>query len=224
LTVRYEERPGDYAAFDAVQLIVLPRDAFAAGRAFADRALAFARTEKGAYQVRATISVPERGVVLVGYGPFTGPDTGRPLTLDRAYVLEVTEAEGVGWRWEEAEAGEWNVKGWTNRPEVERGGPASDAATGRAHWFEVRPQVVYERARVASKGDPEPPRAAEGRKEAAALVARAVALETSGPTDASRELRAEAEEILADVAAFDGRVEFPAALAERLRRPPLTWR
>src|SRR5687768_18235301 len=40
LELRYEERPTDYAAFDAVQVLVLPADAFAAdGRAFAERAL-----------------------------------------------------------------------------------------------------------------------------------------------------------------------------------------
>ena len=78
LSIRYEEKPGDYAAFDAVQLLVLPGDAFAVdGRAFADRTLAFSRSAKGVYAVEVTFAVERPTLVVVGYGPFVGPDTSR---------------------------------------------------------------------------------------------------------------------------------------------------
>src|SRR5262245_20296806 len=115
--IRYGERPSTYAAFDSVQLLVLPADAFEKkGRAFAGDALAFSRSPTTGYEERyetsVSFAVPAARLVVVGFGPFVGPDTGRPLTLARAYTLEV-KGEGAAWRWVDAEAGELNLKGWT---------------------------------------------------------------------------------------------------------------
>ena len=77
-------------------MIVLSGDAFATdGRAFADRAKGFSRSAASTYAVEITLSVTAPALLVVGYGPFVGPDTSRPLTLARAYSLEVTKAEGV---------------------------------------------------------------------------------------------------------------------------------
>ena len=50
--------------------------------------------------------------------------------------------------WVDPEAGELTVKGWTNRPEVKRGGPVTDPVTKAPHWFEARPEILYDRARL----------------------------------------------------------------------------
>lgn len=225
LTLRYEERPGDYAAFDAVQLVVLSGDAFAEeGRAFADRALAFGRSAGGVYAAEVTIEVKAPALVVVGYGPFTGPDTGRPLTLARAYTLEVTKAIGVSRAWIDAEAGELQVKGWTNRPEILRGGPVKDPVTSKDHWFEVRPEILYDRARLRTEGDPETPETAARRREADTLRSRAKDLDAAGKADAAADLRREADDVLANLVASDDRIPLPKALAERLRRLPFRWK
>ncbi len=222
--LRYEERPADYGAFDSVQLTVLPGDVFASdGRAFADQARAFDRSKPGTFSARASVDVTAPAVLIVGFGPFRGPDTGRPLTLDRAYSLEVT-AEGASWRWVDAEAGELNVKGWTNRPMVRRGGPVVDPVTSCPHWFEVRPQIVYDRDRVRAPGDPETPEAAPLVAEADSLTERAKALEAAGKADAGAEMRAEADEVRARAANADDRLLLPAALAARFRRLPFRWK
>lgn len=225
LVLRYEERPGDYAAFDAVQLMILPADAFAGdGRAFADRTLAYARSEKGAYSVEVTIEVAAPALWIIGYGPFVGPDTGRPMTLARAYALEVTRASGVSRTFVDAEAGELQVKGWTGRPEVERGGPVVDPVTGRHHWFEVRPELVYDRDRLRAPGDPDSERTAAGRREADTLRSRAKDLESAGKADAAADLRREADDVERQLDAGDERIAVPAPLASRLRRLPFRWR
>ncbi len=225
LALRYEEKPGDYAAFDAVQLLVLPGDAFAAeGRAFADRTIAFSRSAKGAFVAEVTFEVKRPALLLVGYGPFVGPDTGRPLTLDRAYTLEVTKASGVSRAWIDAEAGELQVKGWTNRPEVVRGGPVRDPVTSKNHWFEVRPEILYDRARLKTEGDPETPETAARRREADTLHSRAKDLDAAGKPDAAADLRREADDVLANLDASDDRVPLPKPLAERMRRLPFRWK
>jgi hypothetical protein len=204
--------------------MVLPGDAFADGRCFADRALAFSRSAPGGYAAAVEVKVSAPALLAVGYGPFVGPDTGRPLTLARAYSLDVAKAEGVSHRWVDPEAGELNVKGWTNRPEIRRGGPVNDPVTGSPHWFEARIEVVYDRERLAAPGDPETADAQARRREAETLRARAKAARDAGQAEAAKDLEAEAQDVLAQLAASDDRLRVPAALAERLRRLPFRWK
>jgi hypothetical protein len=222
--VRYRETPTDYAAFDSIQLMVLPGGAFAEdGRCFADRALAFGKGAAGApFEVVVEVPVTAPALWIVGYGPFFGPDTGRPLSLTRALSLEVKDAKGATWRWVDERAGELNAKGWTNRPEVRRGGPVR--VEGQDHWFEVRPLVVYDRERVRAPGDPETAATLAVRREAASLSERAKALGEQGKADAARDLEAEAADLLANVDASDDRLPVPAATAERFRRLPFRWK
>lgn len=222
---RYEETPTDYAMFDAVQLLVLPADAFARdGRAFADRALGWARSARGTYAVRVTVKVTRPAVWLVAFGPFTGVDTSRPLGAARTYALDVREKAAVSRAWIEPLAGELTVKAWTSHAEVERGGPVKDPVDGVDRWFEVRPELVYAASRLAAPGDPEPPQLAAARREADSLRHRATDLRAKGQADAAADLEREADDVLATLAALDDRVPVPAPLAERLRRLPFRWR
>jgi|GEM_PF-6541227 len=225
VVLRYEEVPTDYAAFDAVQLLVLPADAFAAtGRAFADRALAWGHAPRGTYEVTVRVPVTAPAVWLVAFGPFTGVDTSRPLGAARTYALDVRDAGGVARAWVEPAAGELTVKAWTSHPEVERGGPWRDPATGIDRWFEVRPELVYAAARLAAPGDPEPAQLAAARREADSLRHRAQDRRAKGQADAAADLEREAADLTANFATLDDRLPVPAALAERLRRLPFRWR
>jgi hypothetical protein len=225
IRVRYEERPSDYAAFDSVQLAVVDASAFASeGRAFADATLAWTRSTAGDYAAEVEAKVAGRALLVVAYGPFEGPDAGRPLSLARTVSLQVLEAKDANWRWVDAEVGEMNVKAWTAHPAVRRGGPARDPVAGADHWFELRPLVFYDRTRVRAPGDPEPPEVATVRKEADALLERSRKQASEGRVEAAAELEAEANELLARAGASDDRLLLPAALAERLRRPPLRWK
>lgn len=225
VVLRYEETPTDYAAFDAVQLLVLPSDAFATtGRAFADRALAWGRSARGAYVATARVPVTAPAVWLVAFGPFTGVDTSRPLGTARTYALEVSDGGGVARAWVDPTAGELTVKAWTSHPEIERGGPVKDPQTGADRWFEVRPELVYAAGRLAAPGDPEPPQLAAARREADTLRSRARDLRAKGTHDAAADLEREADDLVATFATLDDRVPVPAPLAERLRRLPFRWR
>ena len=225
LSLRYEEKPGDYAAFDAVQLVVLASDAFGKdGRAFADASVAWSRSKQGTYETSVEVAVPEPRLLLVGYGPFSGPDTGRSLTLERAYTVEVKDLGGTSRVWVDPEAGELTVKGWTSRPEVRRGGPAFDPVTGSNAWFEVRLEVLYDPLRLKVAGDPDTLEAAAKRREASTLRSRADDFEKAGKADAALELRREADDVLAALTASDDRIPVPAPLADRLRRVPFHWK
>jgi hypothetical protein len=223
--LRYEERPTDYVAFDSVQLAVVDAAAFAGeGRAFADAASAWTRSRAGAYVAEVEAKVAGRALWVVAYGPFEGPDAGRPLSLARTVSLEVVEARDANWRWVDAEVGEMNVKAWTSHPTVKRGGPARDPVAGADHWFELRPLVFYDRSRVRASGDPEPAEVATVRKEADALLERSRREAREGRAEAAAELAAEAAELRARADSSDDRVLLPASLAERLKRPPLRWK
>lgn len=225
ITFRYEETPTDYARFTAVQVMVLPGDAFAAsGKAFADRALAWGRSETGSYAAEATVTVSAPAILLVAYGPNTGVDTARPLGTERTVALAVRDDGRVARAWVDPSAGELTVKAWTARPEVERGGPTKDPVTGRSHWFEVRPELVYDRERLRAPGDPELPAVAAARREADSLRSRARDLRAAGRADAAADLEREAADLDATMASLDARVPVPAPLAERLRRLPFRWR
>ncbi len=225
VVLRYEEAPTDYAAFDAVQLLVLPVDAFAAsGRAFADRALAWGHAERGTYHVTVRVPVTAPAVWLVAFGPFTGVDTSRPLGAARSYALDVRDGGGVARAWVDPAAGELTIKAWTSHPEIERGDPVKDPVTGIDRWFEVRPELVYAAARLAAPGDPEPAQLGAARREADSLRHRAADLRAKGQADAAADLEREAADLTATFAALDDRLPVPAALAERLRRLPFRWR
>lgn len=225
LRLRYEEKPNTYAQFDAIQLVVLPGDAFATeGRCFADRALAYARTAPGTYATDVEVEVPAPALLLVAYGPFQGIDLGRPLGTARAYTLEVVEAHGVSRAWVDPEAGELTVKGWTNRPEVKRGGAVTDPVTKAPHWFEARPEILYDRARWRGPDDGETPDALAKRREADTLHRRAEDLRAAGKPDAATDLDREADDLLATLRASDDRIPLPAALAARFARLPFRWK
>lgn len=225
LSIRYEEKPGDYAAFDSVQLVVLEAKEFATeGRAFANKSLGFSRSPSGAYATEVSVRVTAPTLLVVGYGPFTGPDTGRPLTLARAYTLEVTKADHVSRTFVDAEAGELQIKSWTRRPEIERGGPVRDPVTAADHWFEVRPEIVYDLARVKALGDPETAETLAKRREADTLRSRAKDLATAGKADAAADLVREADDVVANLEASDDRLPVPAPLAARMRRLPFRWK
>lgn len=225
IRLRYEEKPGDYAAFDSVQLVVFDAGALAKdGRAFADATLAFSRSASGTYEAEVEVAVKAPALWVVGYGPFTGPDTGRPLTLARAYSLDVTKAEHVSRRFVDAEAGELQIKAWTHRPEVVRGGPVRDPVTGADHWFEVRLEIVYDADRLRSPDDPQTPETLAKQREADTLRSRAKELATAGKADAAADLEREADDVLANARASDDRIPVPASLAARLRRLPFRWK
>jgi hypothetical protein len=225
LTLRYAETPSDYAAFDAIQLVVLPARALRTeGRCFADATLAFGRSPAGTYETTVSFEVRAPELLVVGYGPFVGTDTSRPTGTARAYTLEVTDAKGVSRTWVDAEVGELQVKGWTARPELERGGPTKDPVTGKDHWFEVRPEILYDPDRIRAPDDPETPAAAAARREADTLRSRAKDLDAAGKPDAAADLRREADDVLETLAALDDRIPLPAPLVSRLRRIPFRWR
>src|SRR5204863_491400 len=123
--------------------------------------------------------------------------------LSRTYTLEVTEAKGVSHRWVDPEAGELNVKGWTARPEVRRGGGVADPVTKALHFFEARPEILYDRDRLRAPPDPETPEAQARRREADGLRSRAKDLRAAGKPDAAKDLDAEADDVLAQLAASD---------------------
>ncbi|MCC7140213.1 MAG: hypothetical protein IT460_17470 [Planctomycetes bacterium] len=225
VTVRYEERPTDYARFVAVQLLVLPGDAFGSdGRAFADRTRAWAKSPAGSYEARVAFDVTEPALVVVGFGPFSGPDTSRPLGTRRAYTLDVTDDGRVTRAWVDADAGELTVKAWTARPEIVRGGPVRDPVDGVDRWFEVRPELVFDGTRLRAPSDPEAPQTAVVRREAQTLEDRARALRDAGKADAAADLEREAADLRATLGATDDRLPVPEALAARLRRIPFQWR
>lgn len=225
IRLRYEEKPGDYAAFDSVQLVVFDADALAKdGRAFADATLAFSRSASGTYEAEVEVAVKAPALWVVGYGPFTGPDTGRPLTLARAYSLEVTRAEHASRRFVDAEAGELQIKAWTHRPEVVRGGPVRDPVTAADHWFEVRLEIVYDADRLRAPDDPQTPETLAKQREADTLRSRAKELAAAGKADAAADLEREADDVLTNARASDDRIPVPAPLAARLRRLPFRWK
>ncbi len=225
IRLHYEEKPTDYAQFDAVQLVVLPGDAFAAdGRCFADRALAFSRTASGTYGTDVELEIAAPALLIVAYGPFQGIDLGRPMGTARAYTLEVVEAKGVSRAWVDPEAGELTVKGWTHRPEVKRGGPVTDPVTKAPHWFEARPEILYDRGRWKGPDDGETADAAAKRREADTLRRRAKDLRAAGKGDAAADLEREADDLVAHVLASDDRIALPAALAVRFARLPFRWK
>jgi hypothetical protein len=157
--VRFTDFGDGYAsnATSAV-VVVLPGDAFARSEgAFADCWRAFARAEQPAdagrpLEAAAEFRAEGDGTFVVAYGPWEGPDVGRPPSDRHTFTLAVEPLDGGAYRWVDSEAGEMVTTSWTNRPGVARGGPATDPLIGRQVWIESRVLVLYD-AKVARPAD-----------------------------------------------------------------------
>ncbi len=213
---RYDEKPGDYGAGagDDFQFFALPGDAFAKKTsAYADQFLFFTRTHGSlsgtTYTLRASIQAASEMLVIVGYGPWTAPDSGRPSGDRPVFRIDVTPRNGA-FEWLESEAGELITTNWTNRPGVKRGGPYSKEDV----WIEVRPLILYDGRMVRADGEP----------DAAADVYQEPDLQGS---DVARDAL-DREEFNADMRAaaarLDRRIVMTRELAEKFRRVPIRWR
>ena len=219
-TVRYRETPRDYGAGTAYQLFVLPGDVFAESEnVFAQQFLAFTRSVAGStamYELSIEFRAERETTVLVAYGPWTAPDTGRPPGDEPTFTLDVEPASGARFEWIESEAGELITTDWTGRPGVTRGEPVTDPVTSQPVWLEVRPLILYDARLVRAADEP-------------ADVAGPPRPETPAAADASTSLAAlDLAERTADLAAAaarrDRRIVMTRGLAEKLRRVPIRWR
>lgn len=223
--IRYREVPDGYATRGNVQVFVLPADAFATKEAaFAGEFLAFARTEDeartgqdGALRVETSFRADRERELLVGYGPWTAPDAGRPAGDVPVFSIDVTSDDGAS-EWIESEAGELITTNWTNRPEVARGTPCDDATGGGPVWIEVRPMIVYDGRMVRTPAD------AVTSADVARLRADAERLAAAGDAVAAADARERADDLAAHAARADRRLVVTPTLAERFRRVPIRWR
>ena len=242
--IDYRDTPDGYVMSDNAQLFVLPGDAFADdGRAYADDFLAFSRTEEegggasstqylpasasyasegDALHVSAEFTVDREQTVLVGYGPWTGPDVGRPSGDEHTFHLTVV-AESGAWEWIESEAGELVTTNWTGRPEVERGGPVVDPVSGRRTWIEVQPLILYD-ARFARAADEPPEQAAYDGPSPDELDKTAAALRAAGRKHAALDAEERAADLRTELRRRDGRIVLTPRLARLFRRVPIRWR
>lgn len=231
--ITYRDTPEDgYSITDNAQLFVLPGDAFAAREmAYAEQFLAFARTPPyeedyvpEALELTAEVTVPAETTVIVAYGPWTGPDTGRPPGDDPTFSLRVEAlAEGGSHAWVESEAGELITTNWTPRPGVERGEPVRDPVTGDDLWIEVRPLILYDAAIARAAGEPPAPDLGDAPTPAD-LLAQAEAWERDGQTALAADARERAADLAALGARRDRRIVLTPELTERFRRVPIRWR
>ncbi|MCG3134400.1 MAG: hypothetical protein HMLKMBBP_01706 [Planctomycetes bacterium] len=227
-TIRYHEFPDGYAVTGNLQLFVLPGDCFAAkDRAYASEFLTFARTPDeevtgpdGAMHLEATFTADRERTLIVGYGPWTAPDAGRPAGDRPAFGLRIASDRGA-FEWIESEAGELITTNWTNRPGVARGGPCRDPVTGGGAWIEVRPMILYDSRLARAAG--EPPLPFEGPSPAE-LRAEADRLEREGHAALARDRRERAEDLEAAAARDDRRIVLTPDLARTFRRIPIRWR
>lgn len=243
--LHYEEEANSYSTADDLQLFVLPFDAFATREmTYADQFLAFTRTDPDArrpapetsgkpgygdaYSARLScelsLTVAEETVVIVAYGPWTGPDTGRPADDAPVFALGVdSENPRAAHAWIESEAGELITTNWTNRPGIARGGPCHDPITDADIWVEVRPLILYDGRLARAAGEP-----VEGdlgdAPEVEALLAEAERLEADGRDDLALDRRERAADLRATARRQDDRLELTPTLAERFRRVPIRWR
>lgn len=207
--LRYEEKPGDYGAGSGseFQLFVLRGDAFATKtNAYADEFKAFTRTkatDDGDYSLKTTFTVNEESTVLVCYGPWTAPDSGRPSGDRPAFRIDVTPHDGT-FEWIESEAGELITNNWTNRPGVKRGGVCS---RDDPQWVEVRPMILYDGRFVVTP-------------EEAAHDLEAAKVAGGGNQDANEEN----EDHVNAVLRLQRRIVMTRELAEKFRRVPIRWR
>lgn len=229
----YRDTPQDgYSITDNAQLLVLPGDAFARREmAYADQFLAFDRTPPyeadyvpEALQLTVDLTVAEETTVIVAYGPWTGPDTGRPPGDDPTFSLRVEAVTPGGTHgWLESEAGELITTNWTPRPGIARGEPVEDPVTGEDLWIEVRPLILYDAA-LARAAD-EPPGSDLGDAPSpTALLAQADAWDAAGQEALADDARERAADLRALAARRDSRIVLTPELTERFRRVPIRWR
>jgi hypothetical protein len=235
--IRYHEFPDGYATKGNLQLFVLPGDAFATSdRAHAGDFLAFTRTADeqktdadGALRLETSFTTGRERTVLVGYGPWTAPDAGRPAGDVPTFALAVTSDTGEH-EWLESEAGEFITTNFSLRPEVARGSPFRDpirdplappGAPGADLHIEIRPMILYD-ARLVRAAD-EPAEAPSGPSPAA-LRAEADALEKEGRRALAAGRRERAADLEAAAARADRRIVMTPPLAEKFRRVPIRWR
>ncbi len=232
--IDYRDTPGDgYSITDNAQLFVLPGAAFAAeGRAWAGDFLAFARTPPyGAdYPVPesllldVTVQVAEETTLLVAYGPWTGPDTGRPPGDDPTFSLSVTAVTpGGAHAWLESEAGEMITTNWTPRPDVERGSSTVDPITRAPLWIEVRPLILYDASLARASDEPAETDLGDA-PDVASLRRQAQEFRAAGRSALALDASERAADLAAVVARRDRRIVLTPELAERFRRVPIRWR
>jgi hypothetical protein len=204
--VRYVEKSSDYGqGTGGYQLFVLPGDAYAKKTsAYADEFLAFARSrpsEDSDVPLTASFQAASETTVLVCYGPWTAPDSGRPSGDRPVFHLDVTPHDGA-FEWVESEMGELITNNWTNRPGVKRGGPFGK---DDPQWVEVRPMILYDGRMVRT--------AEEVRSPDSSPMSHATIDDVEAMDDH-------------DVAAAraDRRIVMTHELAEKFRRVPIRWR
>lgn len=231
--IRYHEFPDGYATKGNLQLFVLPGDAFATDdRAHAGDFLAFARTadeqttdDDGALRLEVSFTAESERTLLVGYGPWTAPDAGRPAGDVPTFSLTVTSDRGEH-EWLESEAGEFITTNFSLRREVARGKPFRDplAAPGAPNadlYIEIRPMILYDARLVRASN--EAPDAPAGPSPAA-LRAEADAHEKAGRAAIAADRRERAADLEAAAARADRRIVMTPTLAEKFRRVPIRWR
>lgn len=252
--IHYEEEAGTYSTTDNLQLFVLPADSFARSEmAYANQFLAFTRTVPSAasgndggrggggddgygsagyggerLSCQVEVTADAECTLLVGYGPWTGPDTGRPPGDTPTFRLEVTPladpSGAVGaHEWVESEAGELITTNWTGRPGVRRGEPCFDPIGREDIWIEIRPLILYD-ARLARAADEPPDADLPGMPEVHALEEEAQRLEAAGDIALATDRRDRAADLLAAAARRDRRVVLTPRLTEKFRRVPIRWR
>ena len=211
--IRYEEKPGDYGAGagDDFQLFVLPGDAFAKkSSAYANEFLAFTRTHGSLtgtnYVLRTSVSVAAETSVLVGYGPWTAPDSGRPAGDRPVFRIDVVP-HGGAFEWIESEAGELITNNWTNRPDVQRGGPYAKESM----WVEVRPMILYDGRMVRASDEPAGPDPV-------------LDFGVGGDPRDALDRTEQADDAVAARNRADRRIVMTRELAEKFRRVPIRWR
>ena len=233
--VHYRDRPDGYTITDNAQLVVLPGDAFAEREmAFADQFLAFVRTappepdtaygDDAELVLAVDVTVDRETTVIVGYGPWTGPDTGRPSGDEHTFTLGVEPlTAGAAFAWAESEAGELITTNWTGRPNVARGGSIDDPISNEPIWIEVRPLILYDAALARAANEPTAT-TRPGSPDADALDAEASRAESAGELAAARDLRERADDLRAAALRHDIRIALTPELTKRFRRVPIRWR
>lgn len=246
--IDYEEEAHTYSTASDLQLFVLPFDSFAhSDMVYADSFLTFTRTDPGdappevaggsssgyysqeghsddRLHCDVEFTVAEETVVIVAYGPWTGPDTGRPADDEPVFDLQVgSDDPRAAHAWIESEAGELITTNWTNRPEVARGGPCHDPITDGPLWIEVRPLILYD-GRLARSVEEEPTVDLGTTPEIERLLAEADELEAAGETALALDRRERAADLRAIAGRRDTRLVLTPTLTERFRRVPIRWR
>ena len=208
--VRYVEKSSDYGqGTGGYQLFVLPGDAYAKKTsAYADEFLAFTRSapsDDSDVTLTASFQAASETTLLVGYGPWTAPDSGRPSGDRPVFRLDVTPHDGA-FEWIESEMGELITNNWTNRPGVKRGG---SFGKDDPQWVEVRPMILYD-GRMAADADHEELKSGGPIRKV--------------PAPASRDQEEARTDGQAYLARSDRRIPLTHELAEKFRRVPIRWR